>query len=402
MELTFGRVTRSHFDLLSLWLAEPHVARWWNHDPSPEAVAMDFGPIADGLEPAEDFIAFHAGQPIGFIQFARFADYPDDREEIEDVYPVGDGAATIDYFIGDPRRIGRGLGSVMISAFVEFVWDRHPTVTHLVVPVNSGNVASCGALRKAGFRLVARGELQPDNPAHSWSHDVFRLDRFEQTATDMVTSALEIDPVLLPHAVDLLADFDELGSDAEDIIDVLRTVGTTPESRVIDLGSGKGSVAIAIAQELGCVVVGIELHEPFVTLANDAAIAAGVACRCQFIHGDIAKLAGIIEEADAVVYAALGDVLGPLDETIRAIRLYAKPGGYIIISDCVLRDDTTVIFRGYENYTTVGPTRQRLTSAGDTIVVVMLIRVRFRALMTQPPGWRWPWQSQVEDTAGVG
>jgi aminoglycoside 6'-N-acetyltransferase len=185
--VTFRRLARADFDLLSRWLAEPHVARWWHHDPSPDAVADDFGPTADGLEPAEDYIALAAGEPIGLIQFARFADYRDYRDELDDVYPVGDTCATIDYFIGDLQRISRGLGSAMISGFVEFIWDLHDDITHLVVPVNSDNTASCRALRKAGFRLVARGDLEPDSPDEGWSHDVFRRDRHGRVDADMVS-----------------------------------------------------------------------------------------------------------------------------------------------------------------------------------------------------------------------
>ncbi len=43
--ITFERLGRQHFDLLGRWLAEPHVARWWNHDPSHEILRID-RPIA--------------------------------------------------------------------------------------------------------------------------------------------------------------------------------------------------------------------------------------------------------------------------------------------------------------------------------------------------------------------
>lgn len=368
----FERVKRSDFELLGQWLAEPHVFRWWFHDPAPEAVAAHFGPTADGLEPAADFIAFHNGRPIWIVQFARFVDYPDYVEEMDGVYPVGPGTATIDYLIGDPQLIGKGLGSAMIAAFVEFALDRYRDVTHFVVPVNTANVASWRALRTAGFRLVARGDMAPDNPTEGWSHFVLRRDRDERSESAMVAAALEMQTELLPLAVDLLADFEELGSDADDIVEVLAGLGVGPSARVVDLGSGKGAVAIAIARELGCNVLGIDLHEPFVESANDAARAAGVADRCRFIHGDISKLACTIDDADAVIFAALGDVLGRLDETIRTIRLYAKPAGHIVIADCFLRDDAPTDFPGYERYTTLQRTRERLTAAGDRLVAEVL------------------------------
>ena len=175
--ITFERLERVHLPLLQRWLAEPHVARWWNHDPSPDAVESDFGPTIDGEEPAKDYIAFVDGEPFGVIQFARFADYPEYEDELRDVYPVGPGAASIDYLIGEPALVGHGLGTAMVDAFVERIWQHEPDVTHLVVPVHSANEASWRALLRAGFRRVAQGELEPDNPVDDRNHEVLRRDR---------------------------------------------------------------------------------------------------------------------------------------------------------------------------------------------------------------------------------
>lgn len=174
---TFEALCRDDFGMLGRWLAQPHVARWWHHDPSPEAVEDDFGGVIDGDEPAEDHVALYNGQPIGLIQYCRFHDYPEYVAEMADVYPVGPTAASIDYFIGEPGSVGQGLGTAMIRAFVERVWATQPDIDHIVVPVNSANVASWRALEKAGFRLVARGELDPDNPADARQHEILRVDR---------------------------------------------------------------------------------------------------------------------------------------------------------------------------------------------------------------------------------
>jgi aminoglycoside 6'-N-acetyltransferase len=163
--------------LLGTWLAAPHVSEWWNHDPSLEAVERDFGGAIDGDEAGEDWIAELDGRPIGLLQYSRFGDYPAYAIEMEPVYPVGDGVASIDYLVGEPDLVGRGVGSAMISGFVAFVWAHDPTTTSIVVPVNSANEPSWRALLRAGFRLVARGELEPDNPTHDRLHEVLRIDR---------------------------------------------------------------------------------------------------------------------------------------------------------------------------------------------------------------------------------
>ncbi len=175
--ITFERLDRRHFDLLGRWLAEPHVARWWNHDPSPGSIEDNFGDTIDGIEPAEDYIALVDARPIGVIQFCLFHDYPEYVAEMTDVYPVDVDTATIDYFIGDPDAVGKGWGTAMVQQFVERIWAEEPAVGHVVVPVNSANVASWKALLNAGFRLVARGELDPDNPIDDRLHEILRIDR---------------------------------------------------------------------------------------------------------------------------------------------------------------------------------------------------------------------------------
>jgi aminoglycoside 6'-N-acetyltransferase len=179
---TFRRLTRSDFDLLARWLAEPHVAEWWDHEYTSDALDRDFGPTADGDEPAEDYVALLDGEPVGIVQYCHFVDYPDYVEEMDDVYSVGEGAVTIDYLIGDRERVGRGVAAAMIDAFVARIWSADPKATHIVVPVNSLNERSWRALLRAGFHLVARGDLEPDSPRHEPLHEILRLDRPGDTA----------------------------------------------------------------------------------------------------------------------------------------------------------------------------------------------------------------------------
>ena len=175
--ITFRRVDRSDFPLLTAWLAEPHVARWWNHEFTIEAVERDFGPSADGEEPSEDHLAILDGAPIGLIQFSRYADYPEYVAELTPLLDVPDGAVSIDYLVGDPKLIGHGVGTAMISSFIARIWNVDPVPSCVIVPVCSANVASWRALLSCGFRLEARGDLKPDNPIDDPLHEILRLDR---------------------------------------------------------------------------------------------------------------------------------------------------------------------------------------------------------------------------------
>ncbi|MGI5493621.1 hypothetical protein [Microtetraspora malaysiensis] len=53
---------------------------------------------------------FLDGRPLGLVQWSRYADYPDHVTELAALTPVPEGAVSIDYLIGDPAQVGRGLG----------------------------------------------------------------------------------------------------------------------------------------------------------------------------------------------------------------------------------------------------------------------------------------------------
>lgn len=188
-----------------------------------------------------------------------------------------------------------------------------------------------------------------------------------RSETEMVTYALEVDSSLLPWIPELLADFGELGSDADFIVDVLRALELPASSRVVDLGCGKGAIAVAIARQLGWRVEGYELFEPFVESCRKRAAAAGVANLCRFHHGDIQKLAGRTEPADVAIFAALGDVLGPLEHTVGVIRRFVRRGGHIVICDCYIKEGGTSAFPGFEDYGSRESVRQRLQAHGDAL-----------------------------------
>lgn len=175
--ITWRRMTEDDFPLLRRWLMQPHVARWWNHDTSPEGVARDFGRSARGEEPSEDWLAVLDGRPFGLVQRCRLADYPEYRDELAAVTTVPPGAATIDYLIGDPDLTGRGLGPRMIEAMIDRTWRDYPDATCVLVPVVAANRTSWRALEKAGLTRVAEGDLEPDNPIDDPAHVVYGIDR---------------------------------------------------------------------------------------------------------------------------------------------------------------------------------------------------------------------------------
>ncbi|WP_433010003.1 GNAT family N-acetyltransferase [Kribbella sp. CA-294648] len=177
MAYTFRRLTRADFPLLADWLANPHVARWWNHETTPEALERDFGTAADGGEPSEDLLVLQDGKPIGLVQRSKLADYPEYLTEFQALTEVPAEAATIDYLIGESADTNRGVGTAMIAALVAETWTNYRDTDAIIVAVVAGNRPSWRALERAGFHRVAEGPMEPDNPIDDPLHYVYRIDR---------------------------------------------------------------------------------------------------------------------------------------------------------------------------------------------------------------------------------
>lgn len=172
VRLAFRPLDRSDFPLLSQWLGAPHVEVWWREEHDPAAVEARYGPPVDGVDPTEVFVVEGDGQPIGLVQRYRISDNPQWEQALA-VAATPTDAAGLDYLIGDPTLLGRGLGVEIISRFVEDTFARYPDVSAIVVPVQQANQRSWRVLEKTGFERTWSGMLDSDDPSDEGPSHVY-------------------------------------------------------------------------------------------------------------------------------------------------------------------------------------------------------------------------------------
>lgn len=172
----FRPLRRDDVAMLCDWLARPHVRAWWHHDPSPASVDADFGPGIEGQDPVEYFVVAIDGDECAFIQSCQLHD-EDEWWSALQVIDAPRDAFTVDYFIADPTRIGHGLGTAMIGAFLADRWRRYADATCSIVDVDPANPPSWRALEKNGYRAVWEGELDVSDPRDQGPCRVYRLER---------------------------------------------------------------------------------------------------------------------------------------------------------------------------------------------------------------------------------
>jgi 2-polyprenyl-3-methyl-5-hydroxy-6-metoxy-1,4-benzoquinol methylase len=181
-----------------------------------------------------------------------------------------------------------------------------------------------------------------------------------------VAAALETEPELLPYIPELLADLSALGTDPELIARLLRAHGLPAGARVLDLGCGKGAVALEVARALGAQVTGVDAFAPFVEEARRRAHAAGLAHTCRFERGDLRDWLTPETAYDAAVLASVGPLLGGYAATVRGLRRAVRPGGLLLIEDCFLAACVPPI-EG-EPYLRHAEVLQALTACGDALL----------------------------------
>jgi aminoglycoside 6'-N-acetyltransferase len=126
------------------------VDAWWHEPLNLAQLEEKYGPRIDGLEPTHVFIVEHELIPIGFIQWYRWADYPQHATQLG----AEPEAVGIDLAIGDASLIGRGIGSRVISQFIAEVVPPGAGITAVVTDPAEANKRSLRAFNNAGFALT--------------------------------------------------------------------------------------------------------------------------------------------------------------------------------------------------------------------------------------------------------
>jgi len=150
----FRAVTEADLPMLSAWLAEPHVAEWWNDGPGAALAEIVEAMESDSTEP---LVVELDGKPIGYVQSYD--------PHLEDDHPYQDqpfGTLGIDVTIGVPELVGIGHGSRLVRAFVEILFEEG--CPRVIIDPHPGNGRAIRAYEKAGFRRLGE-RTTPFGPA---------------------------------------------------------------------------------------------------------------------------------------------------------------------------------------------------------------------------------------------
>jgi SAM-dependent methyltransferase len=119
----------------------------------------------------------------------------------------------------------------------------------------------------------------------------------------------------------------------EKIVEVGARIGLGPESRVLDIASGRGGPALFLASEYGCTIEGVEISPDFHAVAVERIAAAGLSERVSFRVGDASREELPAGAYDAALCLGASFVWGTLAGTLDALEPTVRPGGHVVIGE---------------------------------------------------------------------
>ncbi|HXQ17674.1 MAG TPA: GNAT family N-acetyltransferase [Caulobacteraceae bacterium] len=135
--------------LLTRWLAEPHVRRFYQREPITLAeVEAEYGPTIRGEEPSQSHIATCDGAPFGYIQCYANMAYPQYAETLG-----VDHGVSVDLYIGDRAFVGRCFGRAMLAGYLaRIAFPAYPDEDLAYIAHEPDNLAALACSRGVGFK----------------------------------------------------------------------------------------------------------------------------------------------------------------------------------------------------------------------------------------------------------
>ena len=162
LDVKFRLMIETDVPLLHEWIQRPHVAEWWGGRGASahlEDTKRKYLPRLRDSSSVKCHFAILHGEPIGFIQSYVAIGCGDGWWQDE----TDPGVRGIDQFLGDGSKLGQGLGTRMVTAFVRKLFE-DPSVTRVQTDPNPVNGRAIRCYEKAGFRIVGK-IVTPDGPA---------------------------------------------------------------------------------------------------------------------------------------------------------------------------------------------------------------------------------------------
>jgi aminoglycoside 6'-N-acetyltransferase len=153
VNIIFDTFTENHFPLLLKWLEAPHVKTWWDSqlEWTLELIQKKYEPYLNSSNLMNAYIFSVESKPIGYIQYYNKHDFP---REHDYAMELPESCAAIDWYIGEPEFVRRGIGTKALKLFLDIhVFSNFDNV---FVDPDTPNVSAIRVYEKIGFITISK------------------------------------------------------------------------------------------------------------------------------------------------------------------------------------------------------------------------------------------------------
>jgi ubiquinone/menaquinone biosynthesis C-methylase UbiE len=122
-------------------------------------------------------------------------------------------------------------------------------------------------------------------------------------------------------------------------VELGKSMGLAPGTKVLDVGSGIGGPARYFAEAHGCEVVGVDVTAEYVDAANGLSRRCGLADRVSFEEADATSLSFADASFDAATLIHVGMNIADKDKLFAEVRRILKPEGRFGVYEIMRMDD---------------------------------------------------------------
>jgi len=152
-ELYIRGMNESDYPYMTKWLNDDLVVEHYGPRLTFDQVIVKYAPRINNEHYVTACIVECKDTPIGYIQY-----YEIPKEQLKIYgYPLEEPIYGIDQYIGETGLWGKGIGTQMISALLEYLSSVF-NVTKVVMDVKGTNLQAINCYEKCGFQIVKKLE----------------------------------------------------------------------------------------------------------------------------------------------------------------------------------------------------------------------------------------------------
>lgn len=167
MKIRFEKASHKHKDIIFQWLSEPHMIEFWDNSQEHNDDILNF---MDGRKTPSTYfcgtfvywVCYVDDQPFAFLLSDLFRS---DQPNLSDVHLANlsktGHTIGLDFGIGNPNFIGKGLAAPTLEAFVAYYTSHiDPKADTYFIDPNTDNPRAIHVYEKAGFKKVGNFIMQ--------------------------------------------------------------------------------------------------------------------------------------------------------------------------------------------------------------------------------------------------